>query len=312
MKDFKDKIKILIGPSTFGQEDCAPLKLLKDSGFEPINNPHKRKLTKEEVLGFLTEDVQGLIAGLEPLDREVLTKSGLKVISRCGSGVSNVDLKAARSLGIKVCSTPDGPTVAVAELTVGALLNLLRRVSYMDSRLHAGKWVKQIGFQLQGKTIAIIGFGRIGRRVAMLLKNFGVKLIAVDPALKAEVDGVKITSFKEAVKKADIISIHLSGEKEVIGFKEIEYLKNGVFILNAARGGLINEEALIEALENKKVAGAWLDVFDIEPYQGPLKKYPQVLLTPHVGSYTLECRRMMEMDAVENLISAFNEVKTHG
>lgn len=309
MKQPGSKIRILIAPSTFAEFDKGPLELLKKEGFEIVNNPYKRKLDKQEVIELLSNDVAGIIAGLEPLDREVLNKTKLRVISRSGSGISNVDLKTAREKGIKVYWTPRAPTVAVAELTVGALLNLLRRVTFMDSQLHVGRWVKQIGYQLQGKIVGIIGFGRIGRKVAALIKPFGVKLMAVDPGLKGSVNGVKITSLRQVLKAADIIILHASGEKEIIGTQEMKLMKKSAFILNAARGGLINEKALVDALEKRRIAGAWLDTFKVEPYDGILMKYPQLLLTPHAGSYTVECRKAMEMEAVENLITGFRRIR---
>jgi len=304
----KDKIKVFIGPSSFGAEDQRPLICLKDAGFEIIKNSYKRRLTKEELLKFLTDDVAGLIAGLETIDREVLEKTNLKAISRCGAGISNVDLEAAKEFGIKVCYTPFGPTTAVAELTVAALLSLLRSVHIMNSDLHRGQWTKITGHQLEGKTVAIVGFGRIGRKVASLLASFGVKILAVDMNSAEMVDGVKFCSLKKAVAEADIISVHISGNEEVIGKNEFELMKEGAFLLNAARGEVINEDALIQALESGKIQGAWLDTFVNEPYSGRLQKYPQVLLTPHVGSYTVEGRANMEMDTVHNLIAAFQEI----
>ncbi len=307
MKTIK-AIKVLLGPSVFAALDNAPLNCLVESGYVPIENPFKRKLTKSELLNLLSEDVTGLIAGLEPLDREVMEKSGLKVISRCGSGMSNVDLKAADDLGIQVCSTPYGPTSAVAELTVGSILSLLRMVPVMDRDLHKGKWNKKIGLQLEGKTVVIIGFGRIGKKLASLLKPFNVTLLAVDHNLQGTVEGVEIISLEKALSTADIITIHSSGEEQIIGEKEFKLIKKGTFLLNAARGGLVDEEFLLHALGNGIIAGAWLDTFSTEPYAGPLTEYPQVILTPHVGSYTFECRKSMEMEAVNNLISAFNEM----
>lgn len=169
------KERVLIGPSTFAAIDKQPLEALKADGLEVILNPFGRKLSKDELLGFLPR-VKGLLAGLEPLDKEVLEKSELKVISRCGSGLDNVDLIAAKNLGIKVYSTPDAPVAAVAELVVGALISLLRFLAEMNNDLHSGKWAKKIGAQLSGKTVVIIGFGRIGRYVAGLLKPFGAKI----------------------------------------------------------------------------------------------------------------------------------------
>lgn len=296
--------KVLLGPSTFAAQDSSPMERLAAAGCEIIKNPFGRKLSKQELIELLP-GVKGLIAGLETLDEDVMRKSELKVISRCGSGLSNVDMESAERLGIKVFSTPYGPTSAVAELTLGAMINLLRMISLMDRDMHEGRWTKKIGMQLEGKTVVVIGLGRIGKKVVSLLKPFNVRLLAVDPDVRENMDGVKILPLDKALAEADIITIHSGGEQQIMGDDEFRLIKNGAFLLNAARGGLINESSLIQAIESGKIAGAWLDAFSSEPYTGPLIKYPQVLLTPHVGSYTLECRRSMEMEAVENLIEAF-------
>lgn len=306
MKDLKG-VKILLGPSSFASLDYSPMKKLLEAGCEVIDNPYKRKLTEEELLELLDNDISGLIAGLEPLNRKVLSDSKLKVISRCGSGMTNVDLEAARDLGIKVYSTPDGPTSAVAELTLGVLLSLLRFIPQMNEDLHQGKWNKKIGMQLEGKTVVIIGFGRIGKRFAELLEAFNVKIIIVDTCVNNNSFKYPLLPLEEALVNADIISLHCSYDEEILGEKEFSLIKNGVFILNAARGGVINEMCLRKSLDSGKVAGAWLDTFEQEPYCGSLKEYPQVILTPHVGSYTRECRKSMETDAVENLLSGFQD-----
>lgn len=301
--------KVLIGPSSFSAMDSQPMDMLIDAGCEIIDNPYKRRLTKAELQELLDNGVTGLIAGLEPLDREVISKSKLKVISRCGSGLSNVDLETAKDLTITVCYTPDAPVASVAELTLGAMLSLLRMISLMDSELHKGKWTKKIGALLEGKTVAIIGFGRIGRRLSELLTPFKVRVLAVDPFLKNRSGQITIMPLGEALPQADIVSIHSSGEECIIGRKELELVKPGVLLLSAARGNQVDESALIKALEEKRVAGAWLDVFEEEPYTGGLTEFSQVILTPHVGSYTRECRKKMEIKAVENLIEAFKKIK---
>jgi len=252
-------IKVLLGPSSFGSLDQAPIERLKASGCEIIPNPYKRKLTKGEIIGLLKDDIPGLIAGLEPLDREVMEKTKLKVISRCGSGMSNVDKETAENLGIEVRSTPNGPTLAVAELTVGAMLGALRMIPQVNNDLHSGKWNKQIGRQLSGMTIAIVGFGRIGQQVALLLKPFNVKILAVDPQVTSDF-GFNV-SLDEALAKADIITLHCSGEEVVLGKNEFSKMKDGIFVLNGARGTNIDEDALIKALDSGKVAGAWIDTF---------------------------------------------------
>lgn len=298
------KHKILIGPSSFAALDPTPLEMLMSAGFEVVNNPFGRKLSKKELKELLT-GITGLIAGLEPLDREVLENSKLRVISRCGSGLSNIDLKAAEELAIKVVSTPEGPTAAVAELTLGAMLGLLRMIPLMDQRLHEGKWNKKIGTQLEGKTIVIIGFGRIGRRVAELLAPFKAKILIVDPALQTIPKEHPVLTLAEALPQADIVTLHSSGDQRILTEREFHLMKPGTFLLNSARGGLIDEDALVRALRNGKIQGAWLDTFSQEPYSGPLMEFEQVILTPHVGSYTVECRRYMEIKSVENLIHAF-------
>jgi D-3-phosphoglycerate dehydrogenase / 2-oxoglutarate reductase len=302
--------KIIIGPSSFAETDKTPLNRLIAAGYEVIDNPYKRKLTMRELLDLLSEDVVGLIAGLETLDRKVLEKSRIQVISRVGVGLSNVDIDAARDLGIKVFNTPDAPTNAVAELTIGAMLSLLRMISQMDRALHDGQWHKKIGVQLQGKTVAIIGFGRIGRRVAELLSPFEVKILIVDPYVdESACSGYRKMTLQAALPKADIITIHSSGQDCIIGEKEFSRMKKGVYLLNVARGGIISENALVKTIEDGTVAGAWLDTFEEEPYKGPLCGYQNVILTPHVGSYTAECRSRMEGEAVENLLNALRAMQ---
>ncbi len=163
---------------------------------------------------------------------------------------------------------------------------------------------KKIGLQLEGKTVAIIGFGRIGRRVADLLRPFKTKIIVVDPVVNKTV-GVEIRSLEEALPLAEIITVHASGDKAILGPREFALMKKGTYLLNCARGNVIDEKQLLATLESGAVSGAWLDCFGDEPYTGPLIKYPQVIITPHAGSYTTECRRQMEMEAVDNIIKAF-------
>ena len=308
MKFLTDE-KVLIGPSSFSEVDHSPLERLTETGCDVIDNPFKRKLTKSELIDLLNEGVTGLIAGLEPLDREVLESSKLKVVSRCGSGMSNVDLEAAKEFNIEVCFTPDGPTSAVAELTLGAMLGLLRMIPLMDKNLHEGRWAKKIGMQLEGKTVVVIGYGRIGKKVASLLLPFNLNLLVVDPFIREPMDDISVVSLKEALPKADIITLHSSGEDCILGELEFQLIKPGAFVLNAARGGLIDEDALISVLEDGTIQGAWLDTFKQEPYAGPLTGYTQVVLTPHVGSYTLECRKRMETEAVQNLINVLKKKK---
>ena len=302
-------VRVLIGPTLFGAGNPTPIERLRQMGADVVANPYGRRLSKDD-LRMLLPGAAGLIAGLEPLSRDVLEQSGLKVISRCGTGLSNVDLEAAERLGIIVKHTPDIPTTAVAELTVGAMIALMRHLPAMDRDLHSGTWEKRMGRQLEGKTVLLVGYGRIGQRVAALLRPFNVRVLAADPALRHAMDGVAVLPLEEALPQADVISLHASGEAEILGEREFARMKPEVFLLNAGRGGLVNEPALCRALDRGIVAGAWLDTFVEEPYAGPLTRYPQVLLTPHIGSASLECRTRMELAAVENLLEAFASFST--
>ena len=293
-------MNVLITTSSFGDE---AIRILQDSGFEVINNPYKRKITQTELKSLL-KGIEGVIAGLEKYDYDILSQSKLKVISRCGSGISNIDLNIAKELNVSVYNTPDGPTQSVAELTIGCLLTLIRDVSKTNNLMHRGKWQKVTGHQLKDMKVLLIGFGRIGRCVGKILDVIGAEILVFDPFLsdnEIPEDFTKI-DLNDGIKIADVITLHSSGEDLVIGEKEFNLMKKGVFILNAARGGLIDEEELEKALKSGKVKGAWIDTFKKEPYTGSLSKYDQVILTPHIGSYSIEGRKKMELDAVQNLI----------
>ena len=300
------KNKIAITVSSFVEYDRTPLKHLRKKGFEVINNTFSRRLNKKETLELCRRCI-GIIAGTEIYDSDILEKlSEIKVISRCGAGVDNIDLDATKKLGIKVLNTPDVPTLAVAELTVGLILALLRKISLMDREIQGDLWKKRMGTLLSGKRVGIIGFGRIGRKVAELLKAIGAEIIYTDPNVTEKKAGIfPRVDFKELLKNSDIISLHLSYSKEnyrLIGQEEFSLMKQGAFLINCSRGGIVDENALYSALKEGKLAGAALDVFEQEPYNGPLKELDNVVLTPHIGSYAKESRIEMEMQAVRNLL----------
>lgn len=296
------KAKILIGPSSYGDADPAPLNLLREAGYEIVDNDLKRRYTREELLERLP-GIAGLIAGLEPLDRPVLEASELKALARVGSGMVNVDQPAAKDLGVRVSNTPDGPTLAVAELTLGSLMNLLRQTSAMDRSMRNGKWDKRMGRQLRDMTVTIVGFGRIGRKTGELMRALGVNVIAVDPMYQGDVDGVPGMSLHDALAQSDAVSLHASGESAILDAAAFDAMKDGIYILNPGRGGLVDYDCLFPALDNGKVAGIWADAHPKEPYEGELLKCDHALLTPHIGSYALEGRIKMEMDAAENLLA---------
>jgi D-3-phosphoglycerate dehydrogenase len=294
--------KIATTTTSFGKYDNEPLDLLRRNGFETVLNPYGRKVKKEEVFE-LCRGVVGIIAGTELMDAEILEKlTDLKVISRCGTGLDNIDLSAAKRLGIKVFNTPDAPTIAVAELTIGLILNLLRKINRMDFALRQDRWEKLMGNLLCGKTVGIIGFGRIGRKVAELLKHFGCKIKYYDTGIAVEGQDAERVELSELLKDSDIISIHVSTKEQVLGEDEIEQMKKGAWFVNVSRGGVVDESALYHALKDGRLAGAALDVFEQEPYKGKLRELDNVILTPHIGSYAKEARIKMEIEAAENLL----------
>lgn len=300
-----DKRKVVISTSSFGQYDDKPLRMLKDAGMDVVSNPHGRTMKAEEIKNMIS-DAHFLIAGTEQLSRDVLDSAKrLMVISRCGTGLDNVDLVAADKNDVKVFNTPDAPTCAVAELTVGLILALLRHIPVMDRDIRDGLWKKRMGNLLEGKCVGIIGFGRIGRKIAELLLPFGVKIVYYDVKDTEKSQVYEKLELDRLFQTADIITMHLSvvpGGKPLIGKEELKKMKEGSFLVNASRGGSVDEDALIEAIETGHISGAALDVFENEPYDGPLAEMDEVILTPHIGSYAVESRISMEVEAVQNLL----------
>jgi D-3-phosphoglycerate dehydrogenase len=279
--------------------------MLADAGFIARVNAYKRKLTRDECLS-LYGDIDGLIAGTETLSAEVLKAAGkLKVISRVGVGLDNVDMAAAKQQGIKVFNTPDSPTKTVAELTVGLMLALLRHIPRGDREIRAGKWQKTMGNLLHGKKVGIIGFGRIGQKVAALVESFGAQVVYSDPAVNKA--GYTKLSLDELLAQSDIVTLHLSGGGTLLGISELKRMKRGSWLINCARGGVVDETALSQVLQEGWLSGAALDVFVEEPYKGPLAGLDNVILTPHIGSYAVESRIEMEIEAVKNLIEGLKK-----
>lgn len=296
---------VAIGPSSFADEDDSPLRMLEAAGVAVKENPFKRRLNEMEIIEHL-QGVDGLIAGLEPLNGGVLQSAlpRLKAVARVGIGMTNVDQAAAQELGIKVSNTPDGPVNAVAEMTLTALLAINRKLIETNAALHQGQWKKSIGTGLTGTKVLLAGYGRIGRRVGELLRAFGAELLVYDPFLDDSqlTHGERPVSLDAGLAEAAVISLHASGEACLLDAAAFARMREGVVLLNSARGELVEETALVEALRSGKVGGAWFDAFWQEPYQGPLLQFDNVLLSPHVGTYTRQCRLDMETAAVKNLL----------
>lgn len=298
-------MKILISTSSYDMGSSLILDDLVQRGFEIVLNPHGRRLTEAEVAELLDDDIVGMIAGVEPLTGRVLRGAkSLKVISRAGIGMDSVDQAAAAELGILVDNTPNAPVAAVAELTVAMILDLLRKVSASDRDLRAGKWKPLMGNLLGAQTVGLIGCGRIGTATLKILQAFGASLLVCDPVYAG--NEARRVELDELLAIADVVSLHVpynQNTHHLIDARCMALMKKGALLINTARGGLIDEAALFASLQNNHLAGAGLDTYEQEPYNGPLTALPQVVLTAHMGSYARESRSRMEREAAENLMN---------
>ena len=296
----------VISTSSFDTGNNPAIQRLLQQGFQVITNPHKRKLTEDEIIELLSGGATGLIAGIEPLTGRVFQSApNLKVISRCGAGMDSVDLAAAKNHGIQVLNTPEAPAQAVAELTLGYILSLLRQIGAIDHAVRNGEWPRTQGRLLAAQTVGVIGLGHIGRRVARLCQAFEATVIAHDPFAIQVPDGVTLVSLEQLLTSADIVTLHTpysTDTHHLLNAAAFAAMKPEVIVINAARGGLVDENALAGALKSGKVSAAALDVFEQEPYHGALLEFSNITLTSHVGSLARESRQRMEIEAAENLL----------
>lgn len=303
-------MKVLASPSSIGQIDLKPFELLESNGYEVVKNPYRRKLTEEETIA-LAKDCVGIVAGVENLNSTVIDALPLlKCISRVGVGMDSVDIPYAESKGIIVKNTPDGPTRAVAEFTLGLTLSLLRKIPNAHLDLKNKIWKKQTGSLLLGKKVGVLGLGRIGKMVAESFRALGNPVCGFDPFPNLEwanQKDVEIVGFDELLSTCDILTIHVPGNNDgssILGKDQLALLKRESFVINVSRGGVIDEDALYDALEAEQITAVAIDVFSNEPYDGKLCSLDNVILTPHIGSYAKEGKLKMETDAVQNLIDA--------
>jgi D-3-phosphoglycerate dehydrogenase len=301
----KGELDIYVTLSTFGEQSRQPLGLLEQSGLSFALHNSGKRITKEELLRDAARS-RCLLAGVEIYDEDTLRSlPKLRCISRCGVGVDNIDLDAARRLNIAVLNTPDEPVEAVAELALAMMLALVRRLPALDRAMHNRAWHRITGNLLSGKTVGIIGLGRIGRRLAELLRVFGVRLVAFDPMLGGNalrVPGIEFLELEDLLRVSDIVSLHASGSAPLhLGKKELASMKKGSFLINLARGSMVDDVALAAALGGH-LAGAALDTFPEEPYAGPLCDCENAILSPHQATLTHETRVAMEVKAVRNAL----------
>jgi D-3-phosphoglycerate dehydrogenase len=300
---------VLITTVPFGERNRLPLELLEAAGISYLINPLGRKLVESELIE-MAAGVEVLIAGTEPITERVLSGAKrLKLISRVGIGLDNVDLLCAERRGIKVAYTPDAPAPAVAELTVGLMLSLLRSIHVANLQMHRKTWGRHFGRRIAEITLGIIGTGRIGTRVLRRIAAFGTpRVLANDlspdsklvPELKLEWVG-KDKIYREA----DLITVHVpltAQTRNMICKPELLAMKTDALLINTARGGIVNERDLAEVMAAGHLAGAAIDVFEHEPYRGPLADIERCLLTCHMGSMSVDCRTRMEIEATEEAV----------
>jgi len=301
--------KVLITTVPFGDKNRYPLDLLESNNIEYLVNPLDKKLTEDELVG-LVSDFDVIIAGTELISSKVMENaSNLKMISRVGIGLDSVDLLAAEKRGIRVSYTPDAPAPAVAELTVGMMLTLLRSAHVSNLQMHSGKWHRFFGRRLSEVVVGIIGVGRIGQGVLEHLKGFkNPRILVNDMSIKNDISNkfnVEWSSKEEIYKQSDIVSLHLplTGKtKNMIRKDQLLLMKADSIIINTSRGGIINESDLYEAMKSGHLGGAAIDVFNNEPYNGDLKNIERCLLTAHMGSMSIDCRARMEIEATEEAV----------
>jgi len=242
----------------------------------------------------------------------------LKLVGRAGVGLDNVDLDTAEKKGVRVFNTPEAPAEAAAELTVGLMLALARSIPSADRAMKEGRWIKKdlMGWELKGKTLGTIGLGNVGERVAKLAKAFGMKILITkrtppDPALLKELEA-EFVSLHELLKRSDVVTIHVPFTPQtryMIGEKELQLMKKGAYLINTARGAVVDEKALLKALQSQRLRGAALDVYEVEPPTNwTLMRLPNVVCTPHIGAQTEEAQKSASVLIAEKIIGFFSQL----
>jgi D-3-phosphoglycerate dehydrogenase len=284
--------KVLVTNASFAKYSKRAEEILQDYGLEIIRV--KQPVTGENDLLGQLDDVVAIITGLEPVTGKVINSAPrLRVIVKHGIGVDNIDLDAAKEKGVIVANSPGTNREAVADLVFGLMLSLARKIPQSDRQVREGKWPKVFGQSVWGKTLGIIGLGVIGKSVAQRAKGFNMKVLAFDKYWDEEfasANGIIRSEVDEILKESDFVTLHVPLMKEtrnLIGEKQISIMKPTAYLINAARGGVVDEDALYKALKEGRIAGAGIDVFSTEPpTQSPLLGLQNVILTPHMGGFT--------------------------
>jgi D-3-phosphoglycerate dehydrogenase len=306
-----NQCRILCTPVSFGSKDPSLRTTLEAKVSHVIYNPNRRPLEASELIPLIGE-VDGFIAGIDHIDSSVIASAGrLRVISCYGVGYDRVDVAEATRRGIVVTNTAGSNAASVAGLAMALLLSLARRIPYANACVHQGKWPYVDGVGLAGKTVGIVGFGAIGRQMARRLSGFDCRIIAYDPYLSpdmAATGAIIPASFDQLLAESDFISLHApvtDGTKGMFNRDAFGKMKQGAILVNTARGELVDEDALVDALQSGRLKGAGLDVLQKEPVQAgsPLLDFPQVIITPHSGSSTDDAINRMGWAALNNCLA---------
>jgi len=312
------KPKIYITSRSFGQRCEEALKLVESVG-EIERNPHGRAMSEQELLKAV-ENVEGLIVGADKIDRKIIEyANNLKIIARHGIGVDNIDLKAATDRNIVVTYAPHVNGDSVADFTIGLMLSLARHISQAHFSMNQRKWesTRFIGVELCGKTLGIIGLGEIGYKVAKRAKGFDMRILYWSRRRKIDIEkeiGVEYVGLENLLRESDFVTLHVALTDETYGMmgeKELSLMKKSAYLINTARGQIVDERALYEALRDGKIAGAAIDVYHQEPpnFDNPLFKLKNVLTTPHIAAYTIEAIRRMDLVNAEDIVRFFKGEK---
>lgn len=305
----RSRVKVLV---------CGPIheegiERLRQAGFEVDVNP---TISGEELKETVSQYDALIVRSRTKVTKEIIqTGKRLKAIGRAGAGLDNIDVGAAEERGVAVLNTPEALGEAVAELTIGLMVSLARRISLADQRMKEGKWIKKelMGWQLQGKTLGVVGLGNVGERVARIAKAFGMKILITKrtppaPEILKELEA-EFIPLSELLRRSDIVTLHVPLTPQthhMISTKEFQAMKDGAFLINTSRGAVVDERALLNALESGKLGGAALDVYEVEPPTNlALIQLPNVVVTPHIGSQTLESQRIAALMIAEKLIKLF-------
>lgn len=301
--------KVIIASRSFGSASPKPLQLLEAAGVETAWVDANSPSAQDEILELVPQ-TSAIIVGLVPITEKIIEHAPqLRVISMYGVGVNHIDLEAARRKGVVVTNCPGSNDQAVADLAMGLMLAVARSIPLFDRNIRAGHWNKYLGGELWQRRLGLIGFGNIAKGVAHRAKGFAMEISAYDPYASveaAEAHGVSLLPFEEVIANADFVSLHapLTDETRcMFGSEQFKIMKRTAYLINTARGGLVDEQALYGALRSGEIAGAALDVFVEEPLKDSrLVELDNVVLTAHTGTHTKEAIERMGMMAVENVL----------